>query len=541
MGSVLSSLRLLIQTLKSISESYYAVSKRISADPGLPVPHPSRSYWCDPPAPLPEPDSILLPSHVDVVIIGSGIAGTAIARTFLDHQNLKKDEKGVKIVMLEAREVCSGATGRNGGHISPNLYQDYSRLVAAYGTAAARDIIRFRLAHLPTLLEVAAEEDLLQEAQARKVQQIDVYLEDQLYRHAQRDLEEYVHGLPERRTDYIVHETRSDLEALQLSQKVSGCLSTWGGALHPYRFVTGILTRLINAYPSFQLFTHTPCTAIESPGGGANYIVTTPRGTISTPHVIHATNAWSSHLLPQMRTKIVPMRAHMTAQRPGLGLGNNNSRTPWTGSRSFVFYPGTSPIVFDYLTQQPLSQKNGKGALSSSDGELMFGGGAMLGGEATAMKNIGIADDTDCDFEVSAYLGGALERYFSGWGHEGKDSVARPAAKGWGDGRMKALWSGILGLSADGQPWVGRIPCDISQRPEPTGGSNETARPGEWIAAGFTGEGMTHAWLSGVALAHMVLNRSEDSISTPVLPAQFQVTHKRWKEADIHAFLAQAA
>jgi hypothetical protein len=121
MGSVLSSLRLLIQTLKSISESYYAVSKRISADPGLPVPHPSRSYWCDPPAPLPEPDSILLPSHVDVVIIGSGIAGTAIARTLLDHQNLKKDEKGVKIVMLEAREVCSGATGRSVLFL-PSLY-----------------------------------------------------------------------------------------------------------------------------------------------------------------------------------------------------------------------------------------------------------------------------------------------------------------------------------------------------------------------------------------------------------------------------------
>jgi hypothetical protein len=26
-----------------------------------------------------------------------------------------------------------------------------------------------------------------------------------------------------------------------------------------------------------------------------------------------------------------------------------------------------------------------------------------------------------------------------------------------------------------------------------------------------------------------------------VLPAQFQVTHKQWKEADIHAFLVQAA
>ncbi|KAJ7279444.1 FAD dependent oxidoreductase [Mycena rebaudengoi] len=467
MGSILSSLRLLIQMLKSISESYYVVSKRIFADPGLPVPHASRSYWCDPPAPPPEPDSILLPPHVDVVIIGSGIAGTAIARTLLDHQNLKK-EKG----------------WRNGSHISPNLYQDYSRFVAAYGTTAARDISRFRLSHLPTLLTVASEEDLLQEAQARKVQQIDVYLEDQLDRRAKRDLE--------KRTDYIVHEPRSDFE---LSQKVSGCLSTWRGALHLYRFV---ITCLINA---FQLFTHTPCTVIESPGGGANYIVTTLRGTISTPHVIHATNAWSSHLLPQMRTKIVPVGAHMTAQRPGLDLGNKNSETPWTGSCSFVFYPGTSPI------------KNAKDALSSSDGELMFGGGTMLGGEATAMKNIGIADDTDCDFEVSAYLGGALERYFLGWGHEGKDSVVRSAAKGWGDGRMKALWSDILG----------RIPCAISQCPEPTGGSNETARPGEWIEAGFTGEGMMHAWLSSIAaLAHMV-------------------THKRWKEADIQAFLAQAA
>lgn len=30
-------------------------------------------------------------------------------------------DTGLRIVMLEAREVCSGATGRNGGHCKPDV------------------------------------------------------------------------------------------------------------------------------------------------------------------------------------------------------------------------------------------------------------------------------------------------------------------------------------------------------------------------------------------------------------------------------------
>jgi hypothetical protein len=111
MGSLLSRLRLIYQTLKSISDSFSAVSERISHDPGLPLPHPSRSYWCVPPSPL---DRTLggqqeksLSAYADVVIIGSGIAGTAIARTLLTAASTP-----LRVVMLEARDVCSGATGR---------------------------------------------------------------------------------------------------------------------------------------------------------------------------------------------------------------------------------------------------------------------------------------------------------------------------------------------------------------------------------------------------------------------------------------------
>jgi hypothetical protein len=54
-----------------------------------------------------------LPATADVVIIGGGFAGASIAH----HLLLKSDESArvqPSVVILEAREACSGATGRNG-------------------------------------------------------------------------------------------------------------------------------------------------------------------------------------------------------------------------------------------------------------------------------------------------------------------------------------------------------------------------------------------------------------------------------------------
>ncbi|KAJ7461335.1 hypothetical protein B0H11DRAFT_1736088, partial [Mycena galericulata] len=71
------------------------------------------------------------------------------------------------------------------------------------------------------------------------------------------------------------------------------------------------------------------------------------------------------------------------------------------------------------------------------------------------------------------------------------------------------------------------------------------ARPGEWIAAGFTGEGMTHAWHSGLALTCTILGdatsalgaKREASEPTSGLPLPFVITEKRWRASDIEAFL----
>ncbi|KAK0440433.1 FAD dependent oxidoreductase [Desarmillaria tabescens] len=497
MVSLFSLLRVAIDTIREIVSSYRRVTKRIRQSPGLPVSNPTTPFWSIPASPIQkEGSSAALSASADVVIIGSGITGTAFARTLLDADG------SLEVVMLEARDACSGATARNGGHITPPLYHDYLDLKSKYGAETAKQIIRFRLLHLDELIGVAEEEGLMEESQCRKVETYGVFFDKDVFEGAREKLDRYLEEIPTEKGGWGTMEGSA---GMQLADGVRGVISTTGGAVHPYRLVTGILSRLLKTYSSFRLYTHTPCFSI------ADNIVHTSRGDIRAKHIVHATNGWTSHLLAPMREKIVPVRGHMTAQRAGTGLDNG-----WHGTRSFVLYPGASEDRWDYLTQQPpdparLGEK--------PHAEFMFGGGIELG-TPSFFEAVGCADDSQIDFRTSAYLGGALAAYFGKWW--GGESADVDDEEHFERGRVKKAWSGILGISADGLPWVGEIPSKVSGR---SGGK-------EWIAAGYSGEGMVHAWMSGKALAHMVLGKDVDW-----LPAPFRVTEKRWKKANIASWL----
>ena len=89
---------------------YDALQDRISSSPGIPVLNSSLSFWMSPNSHLAcHGAEERLPQFADVVIIGSGISGVSIAKTLLDGA---PKNSSLQIVMLEARTVCSGATGR---------------------------------------------------------------------------------------------------------------------------------------------------------------------------------------------------------------------------------------------------------------------------------------------------------------------------------------------------------------------------------------------------------------------------------------------
>ncbi|KAI0369882.1 FAD dependent oxidoreductase [Pilatotrama ljubarskyi] len=537
MGTVVSKAQLILQAVAELKKTYDVLNKRLQTSPGLPIPNPTLPLWTVPPASLPStPGAKDLPDYADVVIVGSGITGTSVAYNILRH------ESQPKIVMLEARDVCSGATGRNGGHINPPLYHDYNELEEKYGVHVAKVMIAFRRAHLTELLRIATEEGILSESQCRETEHLDVFTCPKAFAASKENLAKWRAAMPAESSSFACYEREEAIRKYHLSDQTLGCISNAGGAMHPYRFVTSLLSILLARHPdALQIFTHTPCTSIASAEG--LYTVITPRGTLRTPHVVHATNGWCSHLLPALRAKIAPARGAMSAQRPGTAL----HASTLSGGRSFVFYRGTAG--YDYLTQLPQGER-----------ELMFGGGWAQACD-DGLPEIGIADDGTVNHASQSYLAGALPQYFGlgNWGGEAQVHGEEPREGGegaprWGAGRTKAQWSGILGISADLLPWVGRLPEKLSgrtpskqsvalgsqahQNGEKIGDAKaHLAAPGEWISAGYTGEGMVHAWMSGKALAHMLLDR-EDEIEE-WFPDILRVTEKRWKEADFENLIAR--
>jgi hypothetical protein len=109
MGQLLSRFKLVIATLSELDGEYSNLQNRVNLSPGLPVNDPTLPYWTVPPINLnlPARNNTALPTHVDVLIIGSGITGVSCARTLW-----KKGPPGLRVLVLEARDVCSGATGR---------------------------------------------------------------------------------------------------------------------------------------------------------------------------------------------------------------------------------------------------------------------------------------------------------------------------------------------------------------------------------------------------------------------------------------------
>ncbi|KAK7688050.1 hypothetical protein QCA50_008420 [Cerrena zonata] len=105
MGSQISRLKVLVGISYYLNKHLDDVNKRLEQSPGIPVPNPSLAFWAVPKAEILGDGE--LPETVDIVVIGSGITGTSFA------YNLFKNEQSLKVLMLEARDVCSGATGRH--------------------------------------------------------------------------------------------------------------------------------------------------------------------------------------------------------------------------------------------------------------------------------------------------------------------------------------------------------------------------------------------------------------------------------------------
>ena len=100
------------QTMPSISIKYgHHTNGTNEAHRGpFPSATSTKSSWREEPGELDtHRTTTQLPFDCDVVIVGAGLAGVATAYHLLDIQGISPS-----VIILEARQTCSGATGRNG-------------------------------------------------------------------------------------------------------------------------------------------------------------------------------------------------------------------------------------------------------------------------------------------------------------------------------------------------------------------------------------------------------------------------------------------
>lgn len=87
-------------------------------------------------------------------------------------------------------------TTRNGGHLNPHLYHDYTELVEEYGEEMAKRLIHFRLAHYKEVYSTAVSEDILEHCQCRKTETCDVYTTSPMFEEAKQGLDAWKAAMP---------------------------------------------------------------------------------------------------------------------------------------------------------------------------------------------------------------------------------------------------------------------------------------------------------------------------------------------------------
>lgn len=444
-------------------------------DPGTPGPNYTSPYWHIEPHRHANHQSAWPKGIVDVVIIGSGISGMTLARTLTT-------KPGLEVVLVDSRQLCAGATGRNGGHIKTMTFAMWAERKKIFGLKEAIRISLFEDSHLEAMHAAMKEDNI--DADLVLTEGIEAYYDQTTFDYAIKSLEEMRFHIPKLAAKHRVY---TDLDYLQKEFKVSprciGAIGVPSASVWPYKWITGVLGNLIDTQ-KLNVQTNTTVSSIQDDDSDASEFATihTNRGSIRARDIIHAQNAWIGHLIPELRPFISPVRVNVVhfdsvqvPDNPHIPVVN---RSPFSLDSKYSLWLRYGEKDYDYIIQRT-------------------DGGLIVGRACTGRKTT--SDDSVTDISPMQHLRGFAEEALMFTPEKGSST------------HIDRQWSGIVAFTQDGVPFAGRLP------------SSFTGRKHQWVCGAYHATGMIKAFRTSQNLAAMVLGKgvSED------FPESMLVTEER--------------
>lgn len=325
----------------------------------------------------------------DAVVVGGGFTGLSTA--------LHAAERGLSVVLLEADQIGSGASGRNGGQVIPGLKMDPSALRRDYGqdmggrivklSGGAADLV-FDLIKRHAMDCPASQGGWIQGAHSK------VALKSVLSRADEWQREGAPADILDRKA--IAEETGHDFYE-------GGWIDRRAGQVNPLAYARGLARAAVKA--GARLFVRSRATSIGKEGDG--WRVRTATGSVRAGRVALCTDAYSDGLWPGLRTAQVPVKSVQIATTP---LGHNVRKRILPNG---AVVSETRKLAFYYRLD--------------ADGRLLMGGRGPMG------EHVG---DATLDTLVRA-----MRRFWP--------FLDAP--------QFEHAWSGTVGLTLDHMPHVCRL------------------------------------------------------------------------------------